>query len=210
MFFQVIYFLQNGALHFRQDVRQFLNNTFKGRWVGRSGQPAPHTWTPSTLFLGGTWSLLLTKPKWILQPQMSYVYIDTFFFLDYCIIYCSNILFKFVNALYINEYTGNLTCSIPTWNIFEDQCKSLNHLQVDDGQPTSSPEAHQDEDIARERECSSRSSAGRESPEQMRSATDADPSSPSSPHSPAPSVSSEPPRPIQPPPFSHMFPFGDR
>ncbi|XP_018570058.1 homeobox protein unc-4 homolog [Anoplophora glabripennis] len=81
--------------------------------------------------------------------------------------------------------------------------------KVDDGQPTSSPEVNQDEDIARERECSSRSSAGRESPEQIRSAPDADPSSPSSPHSPAPSVSSEPPRPIQPPPFSHMFPFGD-
>ncbi|KAJ8915931.1 hypothetical protein NQ315_016606, partial [Exocentrus adspersus] len=75
---------------------------------------------------------------------------------------------------------------------------------------TSSPEGNQEEDIVRERECSSRSSAGRESPEQVRSAPEADPSNPSSPHSPAPSVSSEPPRPIQPPPFSHMFPFGDR
>ncbi|KAJ8939406.1 hypothetical protein NQ318_007665 [Aromia moschata] len=81
--------------------------------------------------------------------------------------------------------------------------------KVDDGQPTSSPEVNHDEEIARERECSSRSSAGRETPEQIRGVPDADPSNPSSPHSPTPSASSEPPRSMQPPPFSHMFPFGD-
>ncbi|XP_074032022.1 dorsal root ganglia homeobox [Leptinotarsa decemlineata] len=83
--------------------------------------------------------------------------------------------------------------------------------KVEDGHPpSSSPETNADEELARERECSSRSSAGQESPEQLRSATgEPDPSNPSSPRSPAPSVSSEPPRPIQPPPFSHMFPFGD-
>ncbi|XP_017780777.1 PREDICTED: homeobox protein OTX1 A-like [Nicrophorus vespilloides] len=74
--------------------------------------------------------------------------------------------------------------------------------------PISSPEpTNQDEEMARE--CSSRSSGGRESPpEQVRSAPEAVPSNPSSPHSPAPSASSEPPRPL-PPPFPHMFPFGD-
>ncbi|KAJ8979252.1 hypothetical protein NQ317_012722 [Molorchus minor] len=81
--------------------------------------------------------------------------------------------------------------------------------KVEDGHPTSSPEVNQDEEMARERECSSRSSAGRETPDQTRSVPEADPSNPSSPHSPTPSASSETPRPMQPPPFSHMFPFGD-
>ncbi|KAG5880234.1 hypothetical protein JTB14_013716 [Gonioctena quinquepunctata] len=81
--------------------------------------------------------------------------------------------------------------------------------KVEDIHPSSSPETNADEELVRDRECSSRSSAGRESPEQVRSTGEADPSNPSSPRSPAPSASSEPPRLIQPPPFSHMFPFGD-
>nr|XP_022908926.1 dorsal root ganglia homeobox protein-like [Onthophagus taurus] len=67
------------------------------------------------------------------------------------------------------------------------------------------------EDIAPDedngRECSSRSS-GRESPEPTRSAAEVVTSSPASPNSPTPSASSEPPRPV-PPPFPHIFPFGD-
>ncbi|XP_056634133.1 dorsal root ganglia homeobox protein [Diorhabda sublineata] len=81
--------------------------------------------------------------------------------------------------------------------------------KVEDGLPSSSPETNADEEVARERECSSPSSTGRETPEQTRSVIEADPSNPSSPHSPAPSGSSEPPKTIHPPPFSHMFPFGD-
>ncbi|CAH0564051.1 unnamed protein product [Brassicogethes aeneus] len=80
--------------------------------------------------------------------------------------------------------------------------------KMEDGTVTSSPDVVHDDEI-RERECSSRSSAGRESPEPTRSAPEADPSSPSSPHSPAPSASYEPPRQATPPAFKHMFPFGD-
>ncbi|XP_050511709.1 dorsal root ganglia homeobox protein [Diabrotica virgifera virgifera] len=81
--------------------------------------------------------------------------------------------------------------------------------KVEDGLASSSPETNADQEEGRDRECSSPSSAGRETPEPTRSVTEADPSNPSSPHSPAPSGSSEPPKPLQPPPFSHMFPFGD-
>ncbi|XP_049826355.1 dorsal root ganglia homeobox protein [Aethina tumida] len=82
-------------------------------------------------------------------------------------------------------------------------------VDIEDSGANSSPDVVQDEEITRERECSSRSSAGRESPEPIRSAPEADPSNPSSPHSPAPSASSEPPKPLPTPTFSHMFPFGD-
>ncbi|XP_018321748.1 paired mesoderm homeobox protein 2A-like [Agrilus planipennis] len=55
------------------------------------------------------------------------------------------------------------------------------------------------------RECSSRGSGIRESPERERSVPEPTPSTTSSPHSPAPSSSSEPPKP-NPPTFSHhMF-----
>ncbi|XP_068914867.1 dorsal root ganglia homeobox protein isoform X1 [Tenebrio molitor] len=72
---------------------------------------------------------------------------------------------------------------------------------------TSSPEVMTAPDEEMGRECSSRSSGGRETPEQR--AVEASPD-PASPQSPAASASSEPPRPPPPPPFSHMFPFGDR
>lgn len=82
--------------------------------------------------------------------------------------------------------------------------------KLDEINATSSPEPPTaGEDEIQTRECSSRSSAGRESPDQGKGSTEAgDPSNPSSPHSPAPSVSSEPPRQL-PPPFPHLFPFGD-
>ncbi|XP_063903972.1 dorsal root ganglia homeobox protein [Zophobas morio] len=69
---------------------------------------------------------------------------------------------------------------------------------------TSSPEVMTAPDEEMGRECSSRSS-GRETPEQRPVEASPDPASP---QSPAASASSEPPRP-GPPPFSHMFPFGD-
>ncbi|XP_076264842.1 uncharacterized protein LOC143199010 isoform X1 [Rhynchophorus ferrugineus] len=82
--------------------------------------------------------------------------------------------------------------------------------KVEDCQTTSSPEITPDEEVARERECSSRSSMDRDSPEQSRRVTEADRSTPPSSHSsPAPSATSEPPKSIQASTFSHMFPFGD-
>ncbi|XP_030757166.1 dorsal root ganglia homeobox protein-like [Sitophilus oryzae] len=82
--------------------------------------------------------------------------------------------------------------------------------KVEDGQTTSSPEITADDDVNRDRECSSRSSMDRDSPEQSRRTIDADRSTPISPHgSPTPSATSEPPRQIQASTFSHMFPFGD-
>ncbi|XP_060522052.1 dorsal root ganglia homeobox protein [Cylas formicarius] len=80
----------------------------------------------------------------------------------------------------------------------------------EDGQRSSPEEATADDDIARERECSSRSSADRESPEQISVVQEANPSNMSSPHgSPTPSASSDPPKSLQTAAFSHMFPFGD-
>ncbi|XP_050302194.1 dorsal root ganglia homeobox protein-like [Anthonomus grandis grandis] len=81
--------------------------------------------------------------------------------------------------------------------------------KIEDGQTTSSPEIAADDDIARE--CSSRSSLDRESPEPSRSVTEAAPSSPtSSPHSnPASPTVSEPPKQVAHASFSHIFPFGD-
>ncbi|KAK9887793.1 hypothetical protein WA026_000107 [Henosepilachna vigintioctopunctata] len=82
--------------------------------------------------------------------------------------------------------------------------------KLDELNPTSSPEptTNGDDDTII-RECSSRSSAGRETPDQAKLTSDlGDPSNPSSPRSPAPSVSSEPPRQL-PPPFPHLFPFAD-
>ncbi|KAL3273193.1 hypothetical protein HHI36_014648 [Cryptolaemus montrouzieri] len=82
--------------------------------------------------------------------------------------------------------------------------------KLDEINTTSSPEPtpNGDDEIVT-RECSSRSSAGRESPEAVKSSIEAgDPSNPSSPHSPTPSSSSEPPRQL-PPPFPHLFPFGE-
>lgn len=89
--------------------------------------------------------------------------------------------------------------------------QNLPYFQMEEINTTSSPEpTGTGEDEIPTRECSSRSSAGRESPDQGKGSTEAgDPSNPSSPHSPTPSVSSEPPRHL-PPPFPHLFPFGDR
>ncbi|XP_066137945.1 dorsal root ganglia homeobox protein [Euwallacea fornicatus] len=82
--------------------------------------------------------------------------------------------------------------------------------KIEDGQTTSSPEITADEDLTRERECSSRSSVDRETPDLARPPTEADASNPPSPRSnPASPVAAEPPKPVQHSTLSHIFPFGD-